>query len=121
MYHFNDDETAEIKSVKAMYQFNDDETVQWCLDEIREISDAKMDKIVDFCKIGEARYMKFYDFIKSLKSIRENQNTDRNDLYSTMLFLTMINDDIDREAWYLQFFRTLKGVGKKALKMLRVI
>ena len=78
-----------------MYEFNDESIVEWCLDEITSIDDEEMQKIKDFCQIGEARYMKFYDFVEALEDIREHQITDGADLYSTMLFLTMIKGDID--------------------------
>lgn len=78
-----------------MYAFNDDAIVEFCLDEITSISDTDMQRIADFCEIGEARYLKFYDFVQALQDIRQHYITDGHDLLSTYTFLKMIEGDID--------------------------
>ena len=78
-----------------MYTLNDDSIVEYCIDEITSISDADMERIARFCEIGEARYMKFHDFVQALRDIREHHITDGVDLLGVYVFLDMIKNDID--------------------------
>lgn len=77
------------------YEFNNEYIIEETLYMLTCITDEQFKKIEGFCRIGEGRVMKFYDFIQSLADIREHQIADKDILYPVALQMLLIQDMID--------------------------
>lgn len=83
------------KGVKKMYELNNSYIIEETLYMLTCITDDQFKKIERFCKIGEGRVMKFFDFVQALSDIRSHQISDPDILYPVALQMLMIQDMID--------------------------